>query len=213
MRFLLFTLLFSKWMLSASRSNCVFTNPRGRPCWLDRRWYATLFDSILIRLDTEKTFCAIMAKKESCLPTLRMESLALELWRSRVERSPKMRKEQQKRRIAGLLCGAVCVVCAAFALAYLLDSSHFTSREREPVVSDMMKYVLPWRASPWLRSSLPPILMVLGLALGYMICGWLCPMGLIQELVYKLPTPKNKKSPLTRVLSLSGRCWKNNGAL
>ncbi len=81
------------------------------------------------------------------MPTLRMESLALELWRSRVERSPKMRKEQQKRRIAGVLCGAVCVVCvvcAAFALAYLLDSSHFTSRELEPVVSDMMKYVLSW---------------------------------------------------------------------
>lgn len=36
---------------------------------------------------------------------------------------------------------------------------------------------------------------------GRMICGWLCPFGLIQELLYKIPTPKLKKSPITRILS------------
>ncbi|OPZ74268.1 MAG: putative electron transport protein YccM [Firmicutes bacterium ADurb.Bin456] len=34
------------------------------------------------------------------------------------------------------------------------------------------------------------ILLLLGGLLGRFICGWLCPFGLVQELLYKLPTPK-----------------------
>ena len=45
------------------------------------------------------------------------------------------------------------------------------------------------------------ILMLYGLILGRTICGWLCPLGLIQELLHKLPTPKIKKSRATRALS------------
>ena len=45
------------------------------------------------------------------------------------------------------------------------------------------------------------ILMLFGLTLGRTICGWLCPLGLIQEWVHKLPTPKLKKSRFTHVLS------------
>ena len=45
------------------------------------------------------------------------------------------------------------------------------------------------------------ILMLYGLILGRSICGWLCPLGLIQELLHKLPTPKIKKSRVTRALS------------
>lgn len=45
------------------------------------------------------------------------------------------------------------------------------------------------------------ILMVLGLSLGRVICGWLCPLGLIQEWVHKLPTPKLGKGRFTRALS------------
>lgn len=45
------------------------------------------------------------------------------------------------------------------------------------------------------------ILMLFGLTLGRMICGWLCPLGLIQELLHKIPTPKVRKSRFTRVLS------------
>ena len=45
------------------------------------------------------------------------------------------------------------------------------------------------------------ILMLFGLALGRVICGRLCPMGLIQELVHKIPTPKVKKNRVTRALS------------
>ena len=45
------------------------------------------------------------------------------------------------------------------------------------------------------------ILLLFGLTLGRTICGFLCPMGLIQELLHKIPTPKLKKGRVTRVLS------------
>ena len=45
------------------------------------------------------------------------------------------------------------------------------------------------------------IIMIYGLTLGRTICGWLCPLGLIQELLHKIPTPKIKKSRVTRALS------------
>ena len=45
------------------------------------------------------------------------------------------------------------------------------------------------------------LLLLFGLLLGRVICGFLCPFGLIQELLHKLPTKKLKKSPLTRKLS------------
>lgn len=45
------------------------------------------------------------------------------------------------------------------------------------------------------------LLLLFGVLLGRLICGFLCPFGLIQELLYKLPTKKLPKSPVTRVLS------------
>ncbi len=45
------------------------------------------------------------------------------------------------------------------------------------------------------------ILLLFGVTLGRTICGWLCPLGLIQELLHKIPTYKLKKSRLTRALS------------
>ena len=45
------------------------------------------------------------------------------------------------------------------------------------------------------------ILFLYGLMLGRTICGWLCPFGLFQDLIYKIKTPKLKKSGVTRVLS------------
>lgn len=46
------------------------------------------------------------------------------------------------------------------------------------------------------------IILMYGVLLGRMICGWLCPFGLIQDLLYRIPTPKLKKGPLTRALSM-----------
>ncbi|MCH5155729.1 MAG: redoxin domain-containing protein [Clostridiales bacterium] len=45
------------------------------------------------------------------------------------------------------------------------------------------------------------ILALFGLMLARTICGFLCPIGLGQELLYKIRTPKLKKSRVTRVLS------------
>ena len=46
------------------------------------------------------------------------------------------------------------------------------------------------------------ILLLFGVVLGRTICGWLCPLGLIQELLHRIPTPKIRKSRVTRALSL-----------
>ena len=45
------------------------------------------------------------------------------------------------------------------------------------------------------------ILALFGVILGRTICGWICPLGLIQELLHKIPTPKIRKSHITRKLS------------
>ena len=45
------------------------------------------------------------------------------------------------------------------------------------------------------------ILLLYAILFGRMICGWICPFGLVQDLLYKIKTPKVKKSPVTRVLS------------
>ena len=45
------------------------------------------------------------------------------------------------------------------------------------------------------------ILILFGLLLGRVICGFLCPFGLIQELLYKIKTPKLRKSRFTRIAS------------
>ncbi len=45
------------------------------------------------------------------------------------------------------------------------------------------------------------ILLLYAILFGRMICGWACPFGLIEELLYKIKSPKLKKSPVTRVLS------------
>ena len=45
------------------------------------------------------------------------------------------------------------------------------------------------------------ILLLYGLILGRTICGFLCPVGLIQELLHKLPTPKLQKNRITRSCS------------
>ena len=45
------------------------------------------------------------------------------------------------------------------------------------------------------------IIILYGILLGRIICGFLCPFGLIQELLYKIKSPKLKKNRFTRILS------------
>ncbi len=44
-------------------------------------------------------------------------------------------------------------------------------------------------------------LLLFGILFGRLICGFFCPFGLLQELLYKLPLPKFQKGPVTRILS------------
>ena len=46
------------------------------------------------------------------------------------------------------------------------------------------------------------IIMLYGIIFGRWICGWLCPFGLLQDLLHKIKTPKLKKNAVTRVLSM-----------
>lgn len=45
------------------------------------------------------------------------------------------------------------------------------------------------------------IIILYGILFGRFICGWLCPFGFIQDLLYKIKTPKLKKNKFTRILS------------
>ena len=45
------------------------------------------------------------------------------------------------------------------------------------------------------------ILLLFGVMLGRTVCGWLCPFGLIQELLHQIPVPKIRKNRITRALS------------
>ena len=45
------------------------------------------------------------------------------------------------------------------------------------------------------------IILLYCIIFGRTICGFLCPVGLLQELLYKIKTPKLKKSIVTRCLS------------
>jgi len=45
------------------------------------------------------------------------------------------------------------------------------------------------------------ILVLYGLIFGRTICGWLCPFGLLQDLLHKIPSFKIKKGRVTRALS------------
>ena len=45
------------------------------------------------------------------------------------------------------------------------------------------------------------ILLLYGVILGRTVCGWLCPLGLAQELLHKIPTPKIRKSRGTQIVS------------
>ncbi len=45
------------------------------------------------------------------------------------------------------------------------------------------------------------IILLYGIILGRTVCGFLCPFGLIQDLLYKIKTPKLKKSRVTKAFS------------
>ncbi len=51
------------------------------------------------------------------------------------------------------------------------------------------------------------LIALFGFVLGRVVCGWGCPFGLLQEILYKLPTPKVRKSRVTFFLSRMKYVW------
>lgn len=45
------------------------------------------------------------------------------------------------------------------------------------------------------------VLLLFGVTMGRTICGFLCPFGLVQELLHRIPVPKIKKNRVTQELS------------
>ena len=70
----------------------------------------------------------------------------LALLKARTSLTPAMSAEERKRRVAALLCGGVCAVCAAMCCAYLFDLAHFASRDLETVMGAMLLHIVPWVA-------------------------------------------------------------------
>lgn len=68
----------------------------------------------------------------------------LNLLLARVQKTPTMLAEERKRRLAAVICGAVCALCAAPAALYLLNIANFTSWELESVMGAMLLNVGPW---------------------------------------------------------------------
>lgn len=41
-------------------------------------------------------------------------------------------------------------------------------------------------------------LMIIGTTIGRFVCGWLCPFGLVQDFLYRIPSKKIKKIPFDK---------------
>lgn len=86
--------------------------------------------------------------------------------------------------------GLNCYSCPGAVFSCPLGSfqSFLAARMRTSILERIPIYVLGF-------------LILFGALLGRVVCGFLCPFGLIQELLYKIKTKKLKKNKFTRALS------------
>lgn len=71
---------------------------------------------------------------------------------------------------------------------------------QEPALQERYK-ALYQECSYAFRSMFQDVCFSLGYLFGRTVCGWLCPFGFIQELLYKIPSPKFTKNKATRTLT------------
>lgn len=71
-------------------------------------------------------------------------AMQLKLLKRHRDMTPEMRQEEQRRGNIRLGCAVVGVLCAAPALMYLLNRSHFISWDLELVMGAMVLHVAPW---------------------------------------------------------------------
>lgn len=107
----------------------------SRISWAFMLWLAALIVVIGLRI-----FRPDQRRETSQLST---ES-RLALMKERVTPSPEMLKEVSRRRAVGIICAAICGVCAAFIGVYMLNMQHFASRDLEAVMGATMLHVVPW---------------------------------------------------------------------
>lgn len=78
-------------------------------------------------------------------------------------------------------------VCLPFISCYACPLAVFSC----PIGT--LQHFMAIRAVPWLLIG---GIGVLGVSVGRMTCGWLCPFGLLQDLLYRLPSPKLQIPPI-----------------
>lgn len=100
--------------------------------WAVWIWLALLVAVLIVREPAPKEVLKTPAQNQ------------LFLLKKRAEMTDAMRAEENKRKKAGLICLAVCAVCAVAVLMYMTDLTHFQSRDLEPVVGTMLIHVVPW---------------------------------------------------------------------
>ena len=73
-------------------------------------------------------------------------------------------------------------------------------------LGSFQNYIMQKRGVSGLLNRFPfyvlGLLILFGIIFGRVVCGFLCPFGLIQELIYKIKTPKIKKNDTTRKLTI-----------
>lgn len=74
-------------------------------------------------------------------------------------------------------------VCVPFLNCYACPSAVFSC----PIGT--LQHFMAIRAIPY---YLIGFIVLVGLTIGRMACGWLCPFGLVQDMMYKIPSPKMK---------------------
>lgn len=94
----------------------------------------------------------------------------------------------QKFRTRGCVPGLNCMYCAGAVGGCPLG------RLQEVLAGGLQRVPL------WVAGGLGGVALA-GLLLGRLICGFLCPFGLLQDLLYKIPSPKFKRGRATRALS------------
>ncbi len=105
--------------------------------WLLWLWLAALSAALLLR--------AVLPADAPAARSIPLEN-RWALVCARREATPDMQKERRTRRLATGACALVCAAGATVTGLYLLDPSHFASRELESVMGALLIHIGPWLA-------------------------------------------------------------------
>lgn len=107
----------------------------SRLSWALGLWLAALVAAMIERIVKPLDGKAATAMPPQC---------RLKVLKARREMTEPMRREERARRIAFGIAWAFCALCALGGGAYLVNRDHFSSRDLEPVMAQMLSHVAPW---------------------------------------------------------------------